>query len=286
MVVGHALTHDPQDGGRLGRRCRRGDVGAPCLDGAHAAQATRQEGSQNPSTLWGEPATIHTGSLSKRQRYAPWRLPFPVSFLPLPWLRSAMPSPQGLRRWAAPLLVAGALSRGMAIPAAAGPPTTPLTLTFAGQTYLLRWSSQHQHEFTPAGQDDLSRWTDMVTINTYPGVSDGEGLADVANRALGNYRRHGATVLRTASVPRTPGRPAEHLVVALFPTRAFSEAVFARWRLADGRGIAVIVSHRRYGPKAGDAMAAWLKAKRATVERQLTALDQVPSHRVLEQASP
>ncbi len=162
----------------------------------------------------------------------------------------------------------------------------PLTLTFAGQTYLLRWSSNHQHEFTPAGQDDLSRWSDMVTINTYPGVSDGDGLADVANRALGNDRRHGATVLRTASIPRTAERPAEHQVVALFPTRAFSEAVFARWRLADGRGTAVIVSHSGHGPKAGDAMAAWLQAHGPTVVRQLMALDQVPSHRLLEPSSP
>jgi hypothetical protein len=202
-----------------------------------------------------------------------------------------MPSPHGLRHWAASLLLAGVLLDGVrsgapAAPAAGGPPASPVTLDFAGQTYRLRWSSRHQHEFTPAGQDDLNRWTDMVTINTYPGVSDGEGLADVANRALGNYRRHGATVLRTASIPRTADRPAEHLVVALFPTRAFSEAVFARWRLADGRGTAVIVSHRRYGPKSGDAMAAWLKAKGATVERQLMALDQVPSHRVLEPAGP
>ncbi len=142
-----------------------------------------------------------------------------------------------------------------------------MTLDFGGQTYRLRWSSQHQHEFTPAGQDDLSRWTDMVTINTYPGVSDGEELAEVANRALANYRRNGATVLRTASIPRTADRPAEHLVVALFPTRAFSEAVFARWRLADGRG-----------------MAAWLKANGPAVERRLMALDQVPSLRVLEPA--
>jgi hypothetical protein len=197
-----------------------------------------------------------------------------------------MPSLHGLRRWAASLLLAGALSGAIAEPAASRPPATPLTLTFADQTYLLRWSSQHQHEFTPAGQEDLSRWTDMVTINTYPGVSDGDGLAEVANRALGNYRRHGATVLRTASLPRTPGQPAEHLVVALFPTRAFSEAVFARWRLADGRGTAVIVSHRRYGPKAGDAMAAWLKANGPAVERRLMAFDQVPSHRVLEPPSP
>jgi hypothetical protein len=202
-----------------------------------------------------------------------------------------MPSPQGLRHWAAPLLLAGALLAGVrsgaiAAGAAPGPPASPVTLTFAGQTYRLRWSSNHQHEFTPPGQDDLNRWTDMVTINTYPGVSDGDGLADVANRALGNYRRHGATVLRTASIPRTADRPAEHLIVALFPTRTFSEAVFARWRLADGLGTAVIVSHRRYGPKAGEAMAAWLKANGPTVERRLMALDRVPSHRVLEPAGP
>jgi hypothetical protein len=182
--------------------------------------------------------------------------------------------------------MAGLMAAAIATPAAAGPPATPVTLDFSGQTYRLRWSSQHQHEFTPAGQDDLSRWTDMVTINTYPGVSDGEGLADVANRALANYRRHGATVLRTASIPRTAERPAEHLVVALFPTRAFSEAVFARWRLADGRGTAVIYSHRRYGQKAGDAMAAWLQANGPTMERRLMALDPIPSHRVLEPASP
>ncbi len=197
-----------------------------------------------------------------------------------------MPSPHGLRRWAAPLLLAVALSGAVATPAAAGPPATPVTLDFGGQTYRLRWSSQHQHEFTPAGQDDLSRWTDMVTINTYPGVSDGEGLAEMANRALANYRRHGARVLRTASNPRTAERPAEHLVVALFPTRAFSEAVFGRWRLTDGRGTAVIVSHRIYGPKTGDAMAAWLQAHGPAVERRLMALEQVPSHRVLEPAGP
>jgi len=286
VVVGHALAHDPQDAGRLGWDRRRGPVGGPGLNGARSAQATRQKGTQDPSSLWGEPATIHTGSLRKRQRYAPWRLPIPVSFLPCPWSRRAMPSPHGLRRWAAPLLVVGALSGAMAPPAAAGPPATPVTLDFSGQTYRLRWSSQHQHEFTPAGQDDLSRWTDMVTINTYPGVSDGEGLAEMANRALGNYRRHGATVLRTASIPRTADRPAEHLVVALFPSRAFSEAVFARWRLTDGRGTAVIVSHRIHGPKTGDAMAAWLQANGPAVERRLMALDPIPSHRVLEPAGP
>ena len=40
-----------------------------------------------------------------------------------------------------------------------------------------------------------------------------------------------------------------------FPTRTFIEAVFGRWRLADGGGIAVIYSHRQYGQQAGEAEA-------------------------------
>lgn len=160
-----------------------------------------------------------------------------------------------------------------------------MALKFADQTYLHRWSSNHQHEFTPVGQEDLSRWTDMVTINTYPGVSDGEGLADVANRVLGNYTRNKAMVLRTDSIPRTPARPAEHLIVVVFPARDTIEAVFARLRMADGRGTAVIYSHRLYGGKAGEAMAAWLKAHGTTLERRLMALQEVPSHRILEPAS-
>jgi hypothetical protein len=158
-------------------------------------------------------------------------------------------------------------------------------LKFADQTYLLRWSSKHQHEFTPSGQDDLSRWTDMITINTYPDVRDGDGLADVANRVLGTYKQNNAVVVRTASVPRTPARPAEHLIVVLFPIRDSIEAVFARLRLADGRGTAVIDSHRLYGQKAGDAMAAWLKANGPAVERRLMALQEIPSHRILERPS-
>ncbi|MGB7566189.1 MAG: hypothetical protein WBM08_15725 [Prochlorococcaceae cyanobacterium] len=188
---------------------------------------------------------------------------------------------RGLIRWTAVLLMAWPIAAN----AAGGPPASPVVLKFADQTFVHRWSSKHQHEFTPAGQEDLSRWTDMVTINTYPGVSDGEGLADVANRVLGNYKQNKAVVLRTNSIPRTAVRPAEHLIVVLFPVRDYIEAVFARLRMADGRGTAVIYSHRLYGRKAGDAMAAWLKANGTTVESRLMALQEVPSHRILEPAS-
>ncbi|MFN9871469.1 MAG: hypothetical protein ACK55E_08530 [Cyanobacteriota bacterium] len=39
-------------------------------------------------------------------------------------------------------------------------------------------------ELGPRRQDDLNRWSDLVTINTYPAVCDGEGLADGGGTGL------------------------------------------------------------------------------------------------------
>ena len=38
---------------------------------------------------------------------------------------------------------------------------------FGGVGYFHRWSDNDQHEFTPTGQDDLQKWTDMITINVH-----------------------------------------------------------------------------------------------------------------------
>jgi hypothetical protein len=180
------------------------------------------------------------------------------------------------------LLVVLLMTLPTALHAQGSPPGPPLSLRFGEQVYERRWSGPHQHEFTPPGQEDLSRWTDMVTINTYPGVRDGEGLAEVANRVLATYTGNDGRVLRTASVPRSPAGPAEHLIVALFPRPEWIEAVFARFRLTDGRGMAVIVSHRIHGRAAGPAMQAWLETNGAAVERRLMALQDIPSPHLLE----
>ncbi|MFQ6538861.1 MULTISPECIES: hypothetical protein [Aphanothece] len=155
-------------------------------------------------------------------------------------------------------------------------------LRFGDQPYLYRWSSNHQHEFTPPGQEDLSRWTDMLTINLYPSVRDGEGLADAANRVLATYRSNSGQVVRTASVPRAAERPAEHLIVVLFPGREAIEVAFARFRMTEGIGSAVIYSHRVHGRQAGPAMATWLEANGPAIERRLMALDGLPSPGQLE----
>ena len=141
--------------------------------------------------------------------------------------------------------------------------------TFKDVEYFHRWTKDDQHEFTPRDQEDLSKWSDMLTLHRYPIFVDGDGLATAANAVLENYKIHRAMVLKTDSVPRTADKPAEHLIVVLFPRPEFIEAVFARFRLVDGVATATIYSHRVYGTRIGDQMSEWLKTNGPAVEEAL-----------------
>src|SRR5688500_7121003 len=78
---------------------------------------------------------------------------------------------------------------------------------FGDLDYFHRWSKNELHEFTPEKQEDLNKWSDMITINGYPGVSDGDGLAAAANAVLENYKKAQARVVKTSSVPLISDQP-------------------------------------------------------------------------------
>ena len=63
--------------------------------------------------------------------------------------------------------------------------------SFADTKYFHRWTQGDQHEFTPEGQDDLEKWTDMVTIWQYRDVKDGDALAKTSNTILEKYKSAG-----------------------------------------------------------------------------------------------
>lgn len=149
--------------------------------------------------------------------------------------------------------------------------------TFNSVEYFSRWSQGGQYEFTPRGQEDLERWTDMVTINRYPEVKDGDALAARANAVLENYAKHRAKVMRTASVPRTTEKPAEHFIAVVFGRPDFIEAAFARFQLVDGAGFSVVYSRREYGEKVGDRMSSWLDANGPAIEKELMKRDGIPA---------
>ena len=147
--------------------------------------------------------------------------------------------------------------------------STAPAFDFRGVSYFHRWSNNDQHEFTPDKQEDLDHWTDMMTLNGYPDVGDGDGLASTANAVLENYKRHEGKIVRTDSVPRTAERPAEHFIAVMFTRPAFVEIAFARFRMRDNKGESLVYSHRFYGGKKGDEASAWIKADGAAVEKAL-----------------
>ena len=162
------------------------------------------------------------------------------------------------------------------LPTAAGKKGKAGAFSFAGVEYFHRFTKDDEHEYTPDGQEDMKAWTDMLTLQVYRIARDGEGLAATANAVLENYKANRALVVKTDSVPRTREKPAEHLIVVIFARPEFIEAAFARFRMHDGLGSAVIYSHRIYGSKVGDQMSAWLKTNGPTKESILMNWDAMP----------
>ena len=148
--------------------------------------------------------------------------------------------------------------------------------TFANVNYFHRFTEKDQHEYTPAGQEDLKAWTEMVTLLVYRNVKDGEGLASIANSVLETYKANRAVVVKTDSVPRTKDKPAEHLIVVIFGRPEFIEVAFSRLRMYNGLGSAVVFSHRIYGKAVGDKMQDWLAKNGQATEANLMKWDSVP----------
>jgi hypothetical protein len=153
----------------------------------------------------------------------------------------------------------------------------PKGFNFQDVTYVHRWSKANTHEFTPEEQDDLDKFEDMITVNRYPDVKDGDGLAGAANAVLENYKNAQAKILKTDSVPRTPQREAEHFIAAVFGRPEFIEVAFARFKMVDGKGYSFVYSHRIYGKKSGDPMSGWLSDHGEEVEKALMEWTSMPS---------
>jgi len=145
-------------------------------------------------------------------------------------------------------------------------------ISYLGEEYIHRWSKDTQHEFTPSGQEELKKWEDMLTVNLYPDVKSGEGLAEVANKLLGLYQQHNALVLKTNSVPRTDKKEAEHLIAVVLPQKEYLEIVFTRLAMTDQKAGAIVYSHRIYGTEAGNIASKWLEDNAQASENSLMKL--------------
>lgn len=155
----------------------------------------------------------------------------------------------------------------------------PVRLELDGLGYEHRWSQAGQNEFTPAGQEDLQRWQDMLTLVVRADIVDGEALAGLGNGLLESYQRSGV-IVRTDSRPAAPDRPAEHLLVAMLGGGTMVEAAFTRLVLHDGVGLVVVRGRRAYGEGAAQEIGAWVRDNGVQVEQALMAWPLPPLDRI------
>ncbi len=164
----------------------------------------------------------------------------------------------------------------MPVPSGNAAPAAGPMVTFGGVPYFYRWRNANMRELTPRGQEDLQRWSDMVTVVYYPQVRDEAALLATAKAIAQAYQRNQGTLLKTETAPAAAGRPAEHFVSVTFNRPGTSELTCARVVLRDGMGVAVLYGHRAYGPRAALDLADWLRANLPRVNQSLRAVEAIP----------
>jgi hypothetical protein len=175
------------------------------------------------------------------------------------------------------ILLAFAAAMAAALTATAMPPDSlsPATakVTFRGTEYLLRSSQGKGYDFTPRGQEDLSTFTDMLTLNLYPAAHDQEALATITSRVQAIAQGAKSTILRTISVSASGQQPGQHFLAAVMPTPHGADFDAIRFVLVDNQGVGVFYTHRSYGESAAGTTNAWVTKNAADVEQQLLQFD-------------
>lgn len=151
-------------------------------------------------------------------------------------------------------------------------------ISFDGQEYLYKWSSDDLHEFTPSEQDVTGQWTDMLTVNYYPVVSTGEDLAVVVSAVLSNYEDVGGIVLGVESIPRTKLKPAEYIIAVVFGAPEAAEFAMVKFQLHEGIGASIAYAHREYGADVGNIMNDWMDANGTRLQEVVTKFTDLPSY--------
>lgn len=155
-----------------------------------------------------------------------------------------------------------------------------VSVSFLDTSYTYRRSENGQHEFTPSGQEDLSAWTDKISLICMPEITDGKGLNALSENVKGFYDSSGV-VLSSGTVPKTETAEAQHLVVAGRVGDGLLDVVMARLLLVEGSGTVLFYSRRTYGDDATAVADAWLVENSAKVQNALMKFADFPDCELL-----
>jgi hypothetical protein len=136
---------------------------------------------------------------------------------------------------------------------------------FSNTKYFLRSSKDGQYVFTPRGQEDPKRWTDLITLNFYPEITEGKSLAAKAIAWWEYSRSRRIFLMRLNYVPRIDQMNAANdalytlLTLRAKPYNDYDEFTFTALRVIGGIGTASSYSHREYrtAPMSMERCFAW-----------------------------
>jgi len=141
------------------------------------------------------------------------------------------------------------------------------SVIFAGIKYYLRAHQNDQYIFTPSGQENLGRWTDMITLAYDPKVTEGKQLAEKAITWWQLNRDARVHFVQINYVPRLDQIPARgdalYLTATVLdrPNHDFDEFAYTTIRLVEGKATTARYSHREYrtGFSSPERTTAWVK---------------------------
>ena len=158
---------------------------------------------------------------------------------------------------------------------------TAHTVSLNSQAFVHRWSyGDIMHEFTPPGQEDLSSWQDMITMEYLPGIKNRQDLARLADKLLEAYLEQGGKIVGSIALHTLDDPVTEHFIAALLGTSEVIELVQTRLQVLDGIGTVTTYAHRFYAPHRAD-MAAWMPKNGPAREKALLRWQDTPSYGVM-----
>lgn len=164
---------------------------------------------------------------------------------------------------------------------------------FSGTKYFLRTAKDGQYVFTPGGQEDLQRWTDMITLSYYPEITEGKSLAAKAIAWWEHCRWTRTRIWRINFVPRLDQMHAGDadlytaVTVHEKPYNDYDDISYTALRIIEGTGTALVYSHREYrkGLVSLQRNDEWVR-KNVPLEEAWFVWDGMPEYRMLVARHP
>ena len=161
----------------------------------------------------------------------------------------------------------------------------PMKLSFAGEDYVHRSTFAGRSDFTPASQPDLKKFRDRMTVVVRENVTSSDQLGTIANNLVATVSDVGE-IVRTESRPNPVTGETEHFIAAKLEGPGFTQAAFGRVALVEGKGMAIVYTHRTYGEHSSESSTGWMDRNGESTERALMAWTGMPKLAQLKALPP